>query len=204
MLSLSPPGSRPNKFTTRESMLTATVERWSSRVSRPLRSVAGKHGAVAYLHALIAAYADEPALMRLLAWILAASTDAGHDGAEYYQTLYLRFRRTIRDALVEDVRVGREPATMQPERGMQRLLALYDGLRIQALLVPGFDIVEAFDRAATRMRRGWSGEYRHSSVLEIPVDRSREHAGTRLHPTPPRAAYPNRAGSAEAGAAFND
>lgn len=156
-------------FPTRESLMTATLERWSGAISRPLLPLAAELGAVAYLHALVAAYAEEPALMRLLASTLAASTDDGAEGAEYYQTLYLRFRRTIRDALVTDVRTGREPASMDPERGAQQLLAIYDGFRIQALLVPGFDIVDAFARAATRLRRGWSEEYHYQDLFELPV-----------------------------------
>ncbi|MFK4484798.1 TetR family transcriptional regulator C-terminal domain-containing protein [Curtobacterium sp. AB7] len=94
---------------------------------------------------------------------------------DYYRTLYLRFRQTIRTALEHDIRTGREPNTMEPARATEQLLALYDGLRVQALLVPGFDIIEAFDRAASRMRRGWSEDYRRTDLFEIPLDRTREH-----------------------------
>ncbi|MEN0101480.1 MAG: BLUF domain-containing protein [Curtobacterium sp.] len=162
-------------FPTRQSLLTATVDRWSSTLSRPLLPIAEQYGAVAYLHALIVAYAEEPALIRLLASTFAASSDPANEGAEYYRTLYLRFRQTIHDALEHDIRAGREPNTMDPARATEQLLALYDGLRVQALLVPGFDIIEAFDRAASRMRRGWSEDYRRTDLFEIPLDRTREH-----------------------------
>ncbi|MBF4606088.1 BLUF domain-containing protein [Curtobacterium sp. VKM Ac-1393] len=162
-------------FPTRESLLTATVDRWSSSVSRPLRPIADTHGAVAYLHALVVAYSEEPALMRLLASALAASTDPGHEGAQYYRTLYLRFRQTVREALEQDIRTGREPATMDPARATEQLLALYDGLRIQSLLIEGFDIIASFDRAVSRQRRGWAEDYRHTDLFEIPVDRTSGH-----------------------------
>ncbi|MBF4588437.1 hypothetical protein [Curtobacterium sp. VKM Ac-2887] len=42
--------------------------------------------------------------------------------------------------------------------------------------MPGFDIIEAFDRTASRMRRGWSEDYRRTDLFEIPLDRPREHA----------------------------
>lgn len=162
-------------FPTRESLLTATVDRWSSSVSRPVRPIADTHGAVAYLHALVVAYSEEPALMRLLASTLASSTDPGHEGAEYYRTLYLRFRRTVREALERDIRTGREPVTMDPARATEQLLALYDGLRIQSLLIEGFDIIASFDRAVSRLRRGWAEDYRHTDLLEIPVEGTGDH-----------------------------
>ncbi|WP_443027397.1 TetR family transcriptional regulator C-terminal domain-containing protein [Sphingomonas sp. LR61] len=99
----------------------------------------------------------------------AASSDPANEGADYYRTLYLRFRQTIREALERDIHAGREPDTMDPARATEQLLALYDGLRVQALLVPGFDIIEAFDRAASRMRRGWSEDSPpHRSLRDPP------------------------------------
>jgi hypothetical protein len=56
---------------------------------------------------------------------------------------------------------------MDPIRGAQQLLALYDGIRLQALLTPDTDVVDAFDRAAARMRRGWSEQYEETTVWDI-------------------------------------
>lgn len=70
-----------------------------------------QQGTVAFLHALLAAHAEEPALMELLASSLASAA-----------------------------------AT---------------------------DLVDAFDRAATRMRRGWSEQYEQPSYWDIPVAATR-------------------------------
>ncbi len=51
--------------------------------------------------------------------------------------------------------------------------ALYDGLRLQALLTTDTDLVEAFDRAATRMRRGWSEQYEQPTYWGHPGRRGR-------------------------------
>jgi hypothetical protein len=58
---------------------------------------------------------------------------------------------------------------MDPMRAAQQLLALYDGLRLQSLLTSDTDVVDAFDRAATRMRRGWSEQYEQPTYWDIPV-----------------------------------
>ncbi|WP_182046640.1 BLUF domain-containing protein [Curtobacterium sp. ME26] len=160
-------------FPSDRALLAATVERWTEAISAPLVPLIAEKGTVAYLHALMAAHAEEPALMELLAYSLASASDPSLDGADYYRSAYRRFREAIHEGLVVDVRDGREPATMDPVRGAKQLLALYDGLRLQALLTADTDVVNEFDRAATRMRRGWSEQYEQPRYWDIPV------AGTR-------------------------
>jgi hypothetical protein len=156
-------------FPTDRALLAATVERWTQAISAPLAPLLTEKGTVAYLHALMAAHAEEAALMELLAFSLASAADASLDGADYYRSMYLRFREAIYAGLVADVRDGREPSTMDPSRGAKQLLALYDGLRLQALLTTDTDVVTEFDRAATRMRRGWSEQYEKPQYWDIPV-----------------------------------
>jgi len=160
-------------FPSEHALLAATVMRWTRAVSAPLQPLAAEKGTVAYLHALLVAHAEEPALMRLIASSLVVATDPSADGADYYRSAYLEFREVVRASLAADVRAGREPATMDPVRGSQQLLALYDGLRLQSLLTGDTDVVDAFDRAATRMRRGWAEQYEQPTYWDIPV------AGTR-------------------------
>ncbi|MGN7190240.1 MULTISPECIES: BLUF domain-containing protein [unclassified Curtobacterium] len=156
-------------FPTEGSLLAATVERWTRTVSGPLTPLIAEKGTVAFLHALLLAQSEEPALVELLAASLASAADPTVDGADYHRSTYRRFRQTIRDGLAADVREGREPATMDPVRGAQQLLALHDGLRLQALLTADTDLVDAFDRAATRLRRGWSEQYEQPSYWDVPV-----------------------------------
>jgi AcrR family transcriptional regulator len=160
-------------FPTRHALLAAAVERWTRAVSAPLLPMIPERGTIAFLHALLAAHVEEPGLMRLLASTLATATDPTLAGADYYRSVYGEFRQTIRTALAADVSKGREPATMDPERGAQQLLALYDGLRLQALLTNDTDPVDAFDRAASRMRRGWSEQYEQPTYWDTPVAPSR-------------------------------
>ncbi|MFJ5145355.1 BLUF domain-containing protein [Curtobacterium sp. NPDC088465] len=155
-------------FPTERALLAATVERWTQTIAAPLVPLMAEKGTVPFLHALLAAHAEQPALMELLAASLASAADPTVEGADYHRSTYRRFRQSIRDGLAADVRDGREPATMDPVRGAQQLLALYDGLRLQALLTTDTDLVDAFDRAATRMRRGWSEQYEQPSYWDTP------------------------------------
>ncbi|QKS15440.1 BLUF domain-containing protein [Curtobacterium sp. Csp2] len=161
-------------FPTERALLAATVERWTLAISTPLTPLMAEKGTVAYLHALLAAQAEEPGLVELLAASLVSAADPTVDGADYYRSIYRRFRESVRNGLAEDVRAGREPETMDPVRGAEQLLALYDGLRLQALLTSDTDLVDAFDRAATRMRRGWSEQYEQPTYWDIPVAGARE------------------------------
>jgi DNA-binding transcriptional regulator YbjK len=156
-------------FPTDRALLAATVERWTQAISAPLAPLMAEKGTVAFLHALMAAHAEEPALMELLAYCLASSADPTLDGSDYYRSAYRQFRETINNGLAADVRAGREPSTMDPVRGAKQILALFDGLRLQALLTADMDVVTEFDRAATRMRRGWSEQYEQPSYWDIPV-----------------------------------
>jgi AcrR family transcriptional regulator len=143
-------------FPTRPDLVRAMIERWAGALSVPLQPITAELGAVAHLRALVRAHAEQPALMRLVASTLSASTSLTQPGGAGFRAMYSGFKAVVRDALEDDVRHGREPATTDPERGAQQLLALYDGLRLQALLDPGFDIVDAFDRATTGVRHGWA------------------------------------------------
>jgi hypothetical protein len=88
---------------------------------------------------------------------IAASSD--HPLSKWLSTQFTDFYDLIEATLAHDIQVGREPSTMEPSRGAEQLIAIYEGLQIQSLLRPNMDLVEAYDRAVTRLRRGWADEY---------------------------------------------
>ncbi|MFJ3381893.1 BLUF domain-containing protein [Curtobacterium sp. NPDC090217] len=154
-------------FTHPVDIAAAALTQWITAVATPILPLAAERGAVAYLHALIGAYAEEPGLDRLIVSALASAADPNAPAATRYREAYSDFVGNVRDALAADAATGREPATMNPDRGAKQLVALFDGLRIHALLVPGTDVVDEFDRAATRMRRGWSESYEQPAYWDI-------------------------------------
>lgn len=156
-------------FPTGAELTGATIQRWAGALSMPLWPLTAELGVVAYLRALVRAQAEHPDLMRLVASTLSASTSRTQSSGELFRTMYSGFKRTVRTALEDDIRLGREPAALDPDEGAQQLLALYDGLRLQALLEPGLDIADAFDRAVAGVRAGWS-ERRGSAAPDDPFD----------------------------------
>ncbi len=156
-------------FPTRADLTGATIQRWAGALSAPLWPIAAELGVVAYLRALVRAQAEHPDLMRLVASTLSSSTSLTQPAGEQFRLMYSGFKHTVRTALQDDIRCGREPAALDPDEGARQLLALYDGLRLQALLEPGLDIADAFDRAVTAVRAGWS-EHRGSAAYDDPFD----------------------------------
>jgi hypothetical protein len=56
---------------------------------------------------------------------------------------------------VRDVVAGREPRGMQPRHAAEQLLALFEGLQLQAMLRDDTDLLGGYDQAVARMRVGW-------------------------------------------------
>ncbi|MFZ7088952.1 TetR/AcrR family transcriptional regulator [Curtobacterium sp. RRHDQ10] len=144
-----------DQFPSRDSMTATVVDRWGGALTDPLLPIATEQGTVAYLQALVATFAREPQLMQLIAGVLGAATDPHSPGAAYYREIYHRFATTIRESLVRDFASGREVSAVSAEHAARQLLALYDGFRLQSLLVPNVPIEVAFDQGVAALRRGW-------------------------------------------------
>ncbi len=142
-------------------------------ISTPLTPLMAEKGTVAFCTHSSRRRPEEPGLVELLAASLVSAADPTVDGADYYRSIYRRFRESVRNGLAEDVRAGREPETMDPVRGAEQLLALYDGLRLQAGAHHRHRLVVAFDRR----RRGCVVAGRSSTSTtywDIPVAGARE------------------------------
>ena len=148
------------EFATWDDLVLATIHVWNVERMGPIRHVADQYGAVAHLRVVIAGNVQDPGLMRLLAAMTPIAGTPGHPMAAVLQRQWVQFHAMVQRALMHDIEVGREPSTMDPARGAEQLIAVYEGLQLQSMLRPHMDVVEAYDRAVTRMREGWSVEYR--------------------------------------------
>lgn len=153
-------------FPSLNELLPATIGVWHGRRNAALQSVATDHGAVAYLRAVVIANVAEPALMRLMMGAASIAATPGHPLAPILQHQWVQFHALVQRALVQDVAIGREPTTMEPVWGAEQLIAVYEGLQVQALLRPNMDLLTSYDRAVSRLREGWASEYT-ASVWEI-------------------------------------
>ena len=148
------------RFATFGELVLEVIRAWNDRRMAPIVPVASEQGAVAFLRRIVIANVADPALMRLLSAVAHIGATPGHPMAPVLQSEWIRFHALVQRALSHDAAVGREPGTMEPARGAEQLIALYEGLQLQSMLRPNMDVVEAFDRAVTRLRHGWSEAYR--------------------------------------------
>jgi AcrR family transcriptional regulator len=146
-------------FPTTDELTVAVIEVWNGRRMAPILPIAHERGAAAFLRAIVAANVEDPALMRLLAAVASIAASPTLPMAETLRTQWIRFHALVQRALAHDVATGREPATMEPARGAEQLIALYEGLQLQSMVRPHLDVLEAYDRAVTRLRDGWSKAY---------------------------------------------
>lgn len=146
-------------FPSWDGLVLAALDRWNGgRMDEVTREV-GDRSTVEFLRAIVASNAEDPALMRLLVALLSVAGNASHPMAPYLRSRYQLFFQQIRRGLEHDIAIGRAPHTMEPRRGAEQLLALYEGLQLQALLRSDLDLVPAFDRAVSRLERGWMERY---------------------------------------------
>ncbi|MDD1383964.1 hypothetical protein [Curtobacterium poinsettiae] len=120
--------------------------------SRPLHEVTP--GVVA-----AAAGVDLDVVARFLTATLNIAASPEHPLAPMLHARWRRFHAFVQHALERDVLLGREPGTMEPARGSEQLLATSEELQLQSMVRPEMDLLEAFDRAVTRLREGWSRAY---------------------------------------------
>lgn len=147
------------QFSTSDELVLAVIQVWNARRMEPILPIAQDHGAAAFLRAIVVANVADPALMRLLTATVNIAATPGHPMAPLLQRQWIQFHALVQRALAHDVAIGREPDTMEPARGAEQLIAVYEGLQLQSMLRPHMDVIEAYDRAVTRLRDGWSNTY---------------------------------------------
>jgi AcrR family transcriptional regulator len=143
-------------YPTWELLVVAVADRWNNRSRRALWPVAEEHGAVAYLRARLEAGRTEPGLVRLRIALLSAASRPDHPAAGWFRQQYTSSFDDVTLALVRDVVAGREPRGTSPRHAAEQLVALYEGLQLQAMLRDDADPLSGFDRAVARMRVGWA------------------------------------------------
>jgi hypothetical protein len=146
-------------FPSWDGLLLATIDRWNDQRTAPLMPLAEQRGTVPFLRAIVTANIADPSLMRFLTATLNIAASPEHPLAPMLHARWRRFHAFVQHSLERDVLLGREPRTMEPARGSEQLLATYEGLQLQSMVRPEMDLLEAFDRAVTRLREGWSRTY---------------------------------------------
>lgn len=146
-------------FPSWDSLLLATIDYWAGGRNAALMPIAERFGTVRFLRAIVAANIADPSLMRFLTSTLSISATPEHKLAPMLHGRWRRFYAFVQDSLERDIRLGREPGTMDPTRGAEQLISSYEGLQLQSMVRSDMDLLDSFDRAVTRLREGWSQVY---------------------------------------------
>ncbi|ROP63867.1 hypothetical protein EDF24_0850 [Curtobacterium sp. PhB130] len=154
-------------FPSWDGLVLAALDRWNGGRMDEVTRVVGNGSTVQLLRAIVASNAEDPALMRLLVALLSVSGNPAHPMSSYLRSRYQLFFSQIKRGLEHDIAVGRAPHTMEPRRGAEQLIALYEGLQLQALLRADLDLVPAFDRAVARLERGWMERYEPQAARRL-------------------------------------
>jgi len=137
-------------------LVVAVVDRWTKAGREALRGVAEAQGAVAYLRARLERGQQHPALVRLRVALLSATSTPGHAASGWFRQQYTALFEDVTLALVRDVVAGRESRGAAPRHAAEQLVALFEGLQLQAMLRDDADLLAGWDRAVARMRAGWA------------------------------------------------
>ncbi|WIE83591.1 TetR/AcrR family transcriptional regulator [Curtobacterium sp. MCPF17_021] len=154
-------------FPSWDGLVLAALDRWNGARMDEVTHEVGDGSTVDLLRAIVASNAEDPALMRLLVALLSVAGNPAHPMATYLRSRYQLFFAQIKRGLEHDVAIGRAPHTMDPRRGAEQLIALYEGLQLQALLRAELDLVAAFDRAVARLERGWMERYEPQAARRL-------------------------------------
>lgn len=155
-------------FPSWDGLVLAALDRWNGTRMDDVTQDVGRNGTtVELLRAIVASNAEDPALMRLLVALLSVAGNPAHPMSTYLRSRYQLFFLQIKRGLEHDIAVGRAPHTMDPRRGAEQLIALYEGLQLQALLRADLDLVPAFDRSVARLERGWMERYEPQAARRL-------------------------------------
>jgi AcrR family transcriptional regulator len=149
------------RFPTQEDLVVATVQVWNAERMAVAVPLAERHGAAFFLRVLLQANTEDPSLVRLLTAVVNIAATPGHPMACVLQRQWIQFHALVERALARDVWLGREPSVLDPARGAEQLVAMYEGLQLQSMMRPGMDLLDSWDHAIERLRTGWAG---HTAV----------------------------------------
>ncbi|MFZ7088794.1 TetR/AcrR family transcriptional regulator [Curtobacterium sp. RRHDQ10] len=145
-------------FPSWQGLILSTVNAWQNQRTGGLAYIARDEGILIYMRRLVEDTVAEPMLPRMLLSVLAEAADPTHPTSAYLQTRYEAYHQIIITGIEHDIAVGRLPLDLDPVRAAETIVALWEGFRMQALLRPRMDLLQAFDHALGMLVREWGVE----------------------------------------------
>ncbi|MET7689122.1 hypothetical protein ABZT06_14305 [Streptomyces sp. NPDC005483] len=87
-----------------------------------------------------------PEALRLLAVMSSEASSASHPAHAWFVERYDRVRTLVENGFRSDIAQGRLPADIEAAKAAYAFVALWDGLQLQWLIDPAFDLVAALSK----------------------------------------------------------
>jgi AcrR family transcriptional regulator len=140
-------------FRSKEELLIATLERRDAESSGHIEEAFRDSSAVDALLSLCRYNMANPDSVRLYSVESAESLEPGHPAHEFFRSRYSRVRETVSGRVRRDQEQGLLPADIDPFEFAAGVIALMDGLQVQWLLDPSFDMSSVLSAYLERFRK---------------------------------------------------
>jgi AcrR family transcriptional regulator len=140
-------------FRSKEELLIATLERRDAESSGHIEEAFRDSSAIDALLSLCRYNMANPDSVRLYSVESAESLEPGHPAHEFFRSRYSRVRETVAGRVRRDQEQGALPADVDPFEFAAGVVALMDGLQVQWLLDPSFDMSSVLASYLERFRK---------------------------------------------------
>ena len=117
------------------------LERWDADCWRHAEDKADGDRIEVFIQA-VGRNAEIPGIVQLYLAFAIEAANPEHPAHEYFHARFSRIQIGLGDAVKERQRSGHLASSMLPSSLAQRLIAVADGLQLQALLTPNIDVVQ--------------------------------------------------------------
>lgn len=131
-------------FSSKEALLAAVLAEKDAESVAHFEDANGI-GILDALRGVVVSNVAQPGLVRLFTTLSAEAINDGHPAHTYFQLRYAGARDLLAAALKQGQADGDISPTVDAERAASLLLAIMDGLQVQWLLNPEFDMLAGFD-----------------------------------------------------------
>ena len=141
-------------FRSKEELLIAALERYNEDSSRHMEDAFRDSSVVDAMLSLCRHNMEYPLAVRLYTVESAESIEPDHPAHEFFLRRYVRVRGTVADRIRRDQAKGRLSADLDPVTVAAEMIAVMDGLQVQWLLDPSFDMAAVLAGYLNRFPKG--------------------------------------------------
>ncbi|SDY60881.1 TetR/AcrR family transcriptional regulator [Herbiconiux ginsengi] len=144
-------------FDSREELLQKVVERWDANTVAEYGHPVTPEVALDFYVRAIRDNLRIPGIVHLYLTLAAEAVHPDHSAHAFFVARFRRVRELLRDGIRHEQALGHIDAALDADREARRLIALADGLQLQALVDPEIDAPGDLEAAVTALRGGAAG-----------------------------------------------